>query len=171
MLRAAATKDLPVIAALLNRAYHRPDAGWSTQAAYLEGDRTTPALLRSALTDCAGAQLLRWDQDGGLAGCVWLEPLGRGAWYLGSLAVEPARQRDGIGRRLLAAAEARARDQGGTTMQITVINVRGAMRAWYARRGYRETGAIEPFPYGDARFGRPLRNDLAFVVLEKRLPS
>jgi hypothetical protein len=27
----------------------------------------------------------------------------------------------------------------------------------------------QPFPYGDQRFGRPLRNDLHFVLLEKDL--
>ncbi len=31
------------------------------------------------------------------------------------------------------------------------------------------TGETIPFPYGDNRFGTPLRDDLAFVVLEKTL--
>jgi hypothetical protein len=31
------------------------------------------------------------------------------------------------------------------------------------------TRETQPFPYGDERFGRPLRNDLHFVVLEKDL--
>ncbi len=29
--------------------------------------------------------------------------------------------------------------------------------------------AAKPFPYGDDRFGAPLRDDLCFVVLEKDL--
>jgi hypothetical protein len=31
---------------------------------------------------------------------------------------------------------------------------------------WRDEGGERPFPYGDDRFGRPQRDDLAFVVLE-----
>jgi hypothetical protein len=50
-----------------------------------------------------------------------------------------------------------------------VINVRDTLIAWYERRGYHLTGETHPFPYGDNRFGTPLRADLTFVVLEKQL--
>ena len=52
---------------------------------------------------------------------------------------------------------------------MTVVWVRDALIAWYQRRGYSLTGETEPFPYGDERFGRPLRDDLHFVVLEKEI--
>jgi hypothetical protein len=52
---------------------------------------------------------------------------------------------------------------------MTVVNVRDSLIAWYGRRGYALTGETQPFPYGDERFGRPLRGDLQFVVLEKEL--
>ena len=52
---------------------------------------------------------------------------------------------------------------------MRVVNLREPLIAWYVRRGYHPTGETEPFPYGDDRFGTPLRGDLAFVVLEKRL--
>jgi hypothetical protein len=52
---------------------------------------------------------------------------------------------------------------------MTVVNVRDTLLAWYARRGYMPTNEIEPFPYGDNRFGTPKRNDLHFVVLHKQL--
>jgi hypothetical protein len=32
-----------------------------------------------------------------------------------------------------------------------------------------KTGETEPFPYGDDRFDAPLRDDLSFLVLEKKL--
>jgi hypothetical protein len=50
---------------------------------------------------------------------------------------------------------------------MTVVNVRASLIAWYQRRGYRLTGEAQPFPYGDERYGRLLRDDLHFVVLEK----
>jgi hypothetical protein len=52
---------------------------------------------------------------------------------------------------------------------MTVLNVRDALIAWYVRRGYAMTGETQAFPYGDERFGRPLRDDLSFVVLWKAL--
>jgi hypothetical protein len=39
----------------------------------------------------------------------------------------------------------------------------------YQRRGYALAIDTQPFPYGDERFGRPLRDDLFFVVLGKEL--
>ena len=49
------------------------------------------------------------------------------------------------------------------------MNVRDALIGWYLRRGHRKTGETEPFPYGDDRFGAPLRDDLSFLLLEKDL--
>jgi hypothetical protein len=52
---------------------------------------------------------------------------------------------------------------------MTVIEQRRDLIAWYLRRGYVDTGRIEPFPYGNTRFGMPKRDDLRFVVLAKAL--
>ena len=52
---------------------------------------------------------------------------------------------------------------------MSVVNVRATLIAWYQRRGYVLTGETQPFPYDDQRFGRPLRNDLSFVLLEKQI--
>ena len=58
---------------------------------------------------------------------------------------------------------------GAKAVGIRVIDVRDELIAWYQRRGYRRTGILKPFPYGDERFGIPLRDDLRFEVLEKPL--
>jgi hypothetical protein len=50
---------------------------------------------------------------------------------------------------------------------MTVVNVRETLVAWYERRGYALTSEVKPYPYVDQRFGRPLRGDLHFVVMEK----
>jgi hypothetical protein len=52
---------------------------------------------------------------------------------------------------------------------MTVISVRDDLIAWYERRGYRRTGRMTPFPYGDERFGIPQRADLQFELLVKEL--
>ena len=50
---------------------------------------------------------------------------------------------------------------------MSVLSVRDTLIAWYERRDYRLNGQTKPYPYGDDRWGRPLRDDLAFVELEK----
>ncbi len=172
MFQPATDADLPALAALINRAYRGArEAAWSNETAYLSGDRTSEALLREELAGSPSASLLKWTEgdDPAPRGCVWLEPLGDATWYLGSLCVDPDRQNGGQGRTLLAAAEAWARGRGAARVRMSVVNVRGSLVAWYERRGYAPTGQTRPFPYGDERFGTPLRDDLAFVVLEKAL--
>ncbi len=85
------------------------------------------------------------------------------------MTVRPDLQNKQLGRRLLNAAEEFAKERGAHRMRMTVVNVRKALIAWYERRGYTLTGETRPFPYGDERFGRPLRDDLHFVMLQKDL--
>ena len=93
-----------------------------------------------------------------------------GAGYFGMFSVVPTRQGGGVGKQVLAEAERIARDEWGcAAMRMTVIDVRDELIAFYERRGYRRTGIRKPFPYGDARFGLPKRDDLRFEVLEKPL--
>jgi len=165
--------DVPAIVALMNRAYRgtRSSIAWNSEAAYIAGDRTSENLLRADLLAHRKAVLLKWIEapSPAIAGCVWLAPLDNVTWYLGSLAAEPDRQNNGLGRALLASAEHWIGRHGGTRVRMTVVSVRESLIAWYLRRGYRLTGQTEPFPYDDHRFGTPLRDDLEFVVLEKDL--
>ncbi len=171
LLATVTADDVPRLVAFINRAYRGSGtlADWSTEAGYISGSRTTEALLREDLAAKPDACFLKWEEEGSLRGCVWLEPLGDGVWYLGSLAVDPGLQNGGRGKILLAEAERWVRGRGGRRIRMTVINIRDVLIAWYVRRGYVETGQTEPFPYGDDRYGVPQRDDLSFVVLEKAL--
>ena len=162
--------DVLGVVSLMNRAYRGAGAaGWSTRRIYLSGDRITEDVLRTDLAAKPHASLLKWEEGGPLLGCVWIEPLDGDVWYLGSLATDPTLQASGTGKILLSAAERWVRERGGTRIRMNVVNVRDALIAWYLRRGYHKTGETEPFPYGDDRFGAPLREDLSFLVLEKEL--
>jgi GNAT superfamily N-acetyltransferase len=170
-LEPATEADLAEIAALSNWAYRGTGevASW-TMESYLEGERTTEEALRADLAASPNAQVLAWrDEAGELQGHCWLEPGADEVWRLGLLSVRPDRQDRKLGRTLLSAAEDHARTRGARRMQMTVINVRDTLIAWYQRRGYALTGETRAFPYGDDRFGKPLRDDLCFVVLERRL--
>ncbi len=174
LLRVASVSELPIVAGLMNTAYRCEGLGrsWTSEAGYIDGDRTSVAALRDDIERNPEALLLVAPRDAGaIEGCVWLEPRGNGVWYLGSLTVDPEVQNSGLGRRLLASAEAWAVERGARTIRMTVVNGRDTLIAWYERRGYRLTGERVPFPYKDKRFGVPRQEGLAFVVLEKVLPT
>ena len=147
------------------------EQNWTSEAQFIAGDRTSEPLLRNDLRSRPHASLLKWvvRETATPRGCVLLEPLDDATWYLGSLAVDPSLQNAGCGSALLESAEEWVRVRGGERIRMTVVNVRETLIEWYLRRGYRLTGESEPFPYGDNRFGRPMRDDLRFLVLEKDL--
>jgi ribosomal protein S18 acetylase RimI-like enzyme len=166
-----APPELPALAAFINAAYRGRSAeqGWAHEAGYITGQRIDADMLREDLAANRGAQLLAWREGESLLGCVWLEPDADGVWKLGLLTVRPDQQDRGLGRTLLAAAEAHAAARGARRIGITVVHLRDALIAWYERRGYVRTGETAPFPYGDERFGVPIRDDLCFILMEKAL--
>jgi ribosomal protein S18 acetylase RimI-like enzyme len=171
LLEPATESDYPAIIDLINVAFRAtgPTASWNIEAGIIEGQRMNDSLLREDLATKPAAHLLvrRNPADNSILGTVWLDPGKDGVWYLGLLTVKPALQNHQLGRTLLAAAEDFAKTRGARSIQMTVLNVRDSLIAWYQRRGYSLTGESKPFPYDDERFGRPLRDDLHFVVLEK----
>jgi predicted N-acetyltransferase YhbS len=157
----------------VNSAYRGDSSrrGWTTEADLLGGQRTDPVTLAGQLR-AAGTTVLVAEDAGRLVGCVLVEPVSADAGereaYLGMLTVDPGLQTRGVGSVLVGAAEAFARDAlSACAMRMTVIAQRTELIAWYERRGYARTGETQPFPYGDARFGLPKRDDLHFIVLRK----
>ena len=171
LIRPALPSDIDAVAALVERAYRGESsrAGWTTEADLLEGQRTDSGEVAAKVSSETGEVLVAVDERGGIVACCELEPLPHAA-YFGMFAVEPALQSAGIGRIVLEAAEARAAERwSAATVQMTVIAQRSELIAWYERRGYRPTGEVKPFPYGDVSKGLPQRDDLEFVVLAKSL--
>ncbi|MGA7245793.1 MAG: GNAT family N-acetyltransferase [Terracidiphilus sp.] len=171
LLEHAVEADFPAIIELVNAAYrgHGDVESWNIESGIIEGTRLTDSLLREDLAAKPHAHFLvhRDLWSGAIIGTVWLEPVDEDVWYLGLFTIDPALQKQHLGRGLLSAAEDFAKQRGARTIRMGVLNVRDALIAWYERRGYQRTGKTEPYPYGDNRFGTPLRDDLAFVILEK----
>jgi len=168
--RAAAPGDADAIVALVESAY-RGDAsraGWTTEADFLDGRRTGPDDVIAQI-ERPRSRILLAEEDGELLACAHVA-VEDGAGYFGMFSVRPGLQNAGIGKAVLAEAERIAREDWSLpAMRMTVIDIRDELIAWYERRGYRRTGILKPFPYGDARFGIPKRDDLRFEVLEKAL--
>jgi len=168
-LREALAAEYPDIIAMTNRAYREPagQAGWKVET-LVAGQRIDASLLADDMAQ-PGARLLVWRDGDEHVGHVRLDEGPHGDWYLGMLTVRPDRQDGGLGRTLLAGAEAFARARGGRRMHMTVVHQRAELIAWYVRRGYAVTGETKPFSHGDDRFGRPTAEGLYFDVLEKAL--
>jgi len=168
--RCASYADVHAVVSLVQSAYRGESsrAGWTTEADLLDGQRTDALEVRS-LVDAADSFVLLAEESGSLLGSVWLARRGDHA-HIGMFAVRPTRQASGVGRQLLAHAEAQAAARFDVReVEMTVISQRTELIAWYERRGYRRTNELRPFPYGDPRFGAPRRDDLAFVVLKKTI--
>ena len=152
--RLATEEDRPRLIAMINAAF--------AIETFLDSTRTDETRL-AALMD-KGSLLLAEDAAGNLVGSVYMERRGaRG--YLGMLAVDPAYQRFGLGRRLTEAAEERFRRLGCEAVDITVLSLRPELPPIYRRFGYVETGT-EPFVPS-----QPLKEGLEChcIVMSKRL--
>mgnify|MGYP002777036870 CR=1 FL=1 len=170
VFRAAGAADIDAVVALVESAY-RGDAsriGWTTEADFLEGRRTGADDVGACIARERSRVLLA-ERGGQLLACAHVA-VEDGAGYFGMFSVQPALQGAGVGKQVLAEAERIVRDEWRVpVMRMTVIDIREELIAFYLRRGYRRTGVTKPFPYGDARFGLPLRDDLRFEILEKSL--
>ena len=170
-IRDAKSPDIPDLHSLIESAYRGESsrAGWTTEADLLGGQRTDPDDLAAILADPKQALLTAWQGDE-LVGCVLIADRGEGTGYFGMLSIRPTLQGGGLGRRLVAAAQAAMADRfGARRVRISVLPQRETLIAWYERLGYRSTGETLPFPYGNPRFGLPKRDDLSFVVMERGL--
>jgi N-acetylglutamate synthase-like GNAT family acetyltransferase len=134
-IRSAETRDVPAIVRLINLAFR------AAEGFFVEGDRITAEILRPMLDK---GNFLLAEDAAGLAGCVYIELQGERA-YFGLLAVDPARQHHGLGRRLIDESENHARIAGCRVMDLRIVNLREELSPFYRRLGYVETGT-EPFP-------------------------
>ena len=152
LIRAARPDEAEAIVALIQRAFGeyrgklRPESG-----ALLE----TPETLKAAMK--TGTILLA-ERAGRVLGCVSVRRKDNCA-YAGRLAVEPMERGIGIGRALLAAAEALARRMGADRLRVDVRLKLRDNRAFFRALGFVE-GAERCHP----GFSKP-----TYVELEKTL--
>jgi ribosomal protein S18 acetylase RimI-like enzyme len=164
----ASISDIPQLLKLINSAYRGEDAkkGWTHEANLIDGDIRTDENSLKQVIKTPGAAILKYEEEGSLLGCVYLQKKGDRI-YLGMLSVSPDRQAQGIGKKLLDAANEHAKFNHCSVIEMTVISVRKELIQWYERNGYHPTFKREPFP-NDGRFGNP-RQQLEFIYLEKNV--
>lgn len=166
----ATLEHAAAIAELVDSAYRGASGlrGWTTETHLIGGQRTDVEEVSELLTKPNAHFFLLWE-DETLVACCLLERRETSA-YFGMFAVSPLRQSKGYGARMLAHAETYAEQEWASEkMVMSVIKQRKELIAWYARKGFRDTGDTLAFPYGDERAGQPKRDDLIFLILEKPL--
>jgi ribosomal protein S18 acetylase RimI-like enzyme len=129
--REAGTEDIPALVALIESAY-RGDAsrvGWTTEADLLGGNRTSPTMVAETLAD-PNQTMLVCEAAGAIVACATLERRD-GYGYIGTVSVKPDLQGGGLGRDLLAQAEALLTARWGLPRaRMTVIAQRPELIAW-----------------------------------------
>jgi len=128
-MRVAREEDAADLVRLINAAFEveRPIFG---------GDRID---RDGVLAYLRNGKFLLAEDAGGLAGCVYGERRGLNG-YVGLLSVDPARQRTGLGRKLMEAVEDFFREQGCKKVELRVVSARTPLPAFYRHLGYSETG-------------------------------
>ena len=165
-IRPAMAADLPMLHALIERCYRGSDnIGWTHEGALFDGMRSDLASLAAVLA--APEQLiLVADAGAGPVASVQISDAGNATGYLGLLCVDPALQAGGLAKRMIATAETLAAGRfAAARMEMTVINHRAELIAYYQRRGYALTGEIRHLPFGLGQ----LRDDICLLVMAKPL--
>ncbi len=125
-------RDLGAIVRLVNRAF-------VAESPYVEGERINTDNVREMWTR---GKFLLGEDDGTLSACIFIEPRGQSA-HLGLVSVEPARQREGLGAQLMAAAESQCRAAGFHELELRFINHRTELEHFYTRMGFVRSGVTE----------------------------
>jgi len=129
-IRTAGSDDVPRIVALLNAAF-------AMERDFVDRDRTSAEEITNYL-GTGNFHVVDGD-DGALAACMYLEPRGD-RLYLGMLAVNPAQQKRGLGRLMMAAAEQQAAQLGCRAIDIRIVDRRTELPPFYRALGFVDNG-------------------------------
>ena len=153
-IRVADAVDMPAMIPLINAAFSIED--------FLDGTRTDEDRMTAMMA--TGTFLVAQDEAGNIVASLYTEMRGERA-YLGMLAVDPAQQGTGLGRKMVDAAEARCRELGARFIDIAVLTLRPELPPLYRKFGYVETGIEEFKP------SRPLKPGLECkaIIMSKAL--
>lgn len=116
-----------------------------------------------------GTLLIARDHVGVVGLALVIENREQGIAELKSLAIDPPRQRTGLGRRLVEAAAEIARREGATILQVSTASADIGNLRFYQRVGFRMTQVVRDaftlaagYPEDTMLDGIPLRDQVVF---------
>ena len=152
-VRLANADDADALVCLINAAF-------IVEKPIIDGDRINAEKLAELFST---GKFLLLEADSSVVSCVYIEIKESRRGYLGLLAVDPSRQKSGLGRKMIAAAEKFLKDAGCEFADLRVVNARAELQPIYERLGYSVAG-IAPIP--DTI---PLKIPSYFTVMSKDL--
>lgn len=164
----ASISDLSALLSLVNTTYRGESSkkGWTDESSFVGGDiRVDEEALTNYLTDPDIYILKYTDANDQIIGCVNLHKK-QDKLHLGMFAVQPELQSAGVGKILLQASEECAKRLNCKAINLTVIQGRDELIAYYERKNYVLTGRSFPFPVEYHKFGVPLQ-EITLLEMEK----
>lgn len=165
----ATEADIPALNVLVHKCYRGPESfqGWTSEANMLDGNRTTPERLAREMSNPSIKFLKGLNEDGEMIACC-LTQQQDDAVFTGMLCVQPHLQGSGLGKKMMAAVGAWAKENNCSKIKIEVISARKELVQWYERQGFVRTGKATPFPPPTIEFGIP-KDDFILMEMEKPL--
>lgn len=137
--------DAKDICELLNISY-RGDVGWTTEKNIVSGNRTSINDIALDISNRNSSVFLLHRKESELIACIKLNHTVSGV-EIGSFAVRPSYQNQGVGNKVLSAAEAYAASKFKVSqLSMYVVSGRNELISFYTRRGYQLTGELQEFP-------------------------
>lgn len=152
-VRRAGDGDVAALTRLINRAYQ-------VERFFVDGERIDAAEVAALRT--RGHFLVLDGADRELAAAVYVRMDGD-CGGIGLLSVAPECQGAGLGRRLVAVAEALCAAVGCRAVELSIVNLRQELGPWYRSQGYREVGT--------APFDQPATQPCHFIRMQKQLTA
>lgn len=141
--------DVKAITNISNKAYKGNGQGW-TDWAHLQNilqdvTRTNENDVQALMERYPSVFVIYTGEDGTLQGSLYLEDIGEKKYHLWLMAVDPSRQNQGIGRKLLNGACEYSKQNGYELIELLTSTSRVEVVAWYERCGFTKTGKVVQF--------------------------
>jgi GNAT superfamily N-acetyltransferase len=165
--RLAQIDDVQPVVNLINSAYRgeASKVGWTTEADFLDGVRTTLDEVTHLIQSKDTFFLLSFEENE-LIGCILAE-IKEEKVRFGMFVIKPILQNRGLGKQLLEQAEQQVKQKWGISdFEMVVISCRKELLEYYERRGYFYSGKTLPFPLNPDLWTLKVEH-LDFKIIEK----
>jgi ribosomal protein S18 acetylase RimI-like enzyme len=138
------------------------NAAFRVEDFFVDGDRTNAEDVAADMARPTACFLVMDSESPPqLAASVFVD-IRKERGYFAMLAVDPALQKRGLGRRLIEEVEARCMAAGCVALDISVVNLRTELPGFYARLGFLATGTAPLTTH-------VLKREAHFVMMSKVL--
>lgn len=171
--RPATAEDAGQVQQLVQSAFRAEDSrpDWTGNAELATNFRIDVEEVMTKIVNPDNVVLMALDDTNALVASIEVSKRGTSCGRLSMIAVNERYQRSGIGRLVLAYAEAYCqRTWNAEKFSLNALSTRKTLIEWYIRQGYQKTGETTGFPR--ERFSSlALPDDICFIEMEKDFSS